>query len=215
MFRGSEGSVVSGPREWGSRLFRRRWVAAAALAVVVGVVAAVIAAVVVAGEQTKYRSAATMAIDQPRAIAASGDAGVVSKLSTLRTKYTGLARTQVFDQPIADRLNINVNAVRAQLFASAPANSLLIQIGAVTANRGLSQRLAEAASSALTDYVQKEQQDARIPAGSQFTITEVTPAGVGIKVSPTRRRMLGAAGLAGLLGFAAVFAALSVRARDD
>jgi len=206
---------VSGPREWGSRLFRRRWVAAAALAVVVGVVAAVVAAAIVASGQVKYQSVATMAIDQPRAIAASGDAGVVSKLSTLRTKYTGLARTQIFDQPIADKLGVNVNLVRSELFASAPANSLLIQIGAVTADRTASQRLAEAASSALTDYVQKEQQDAHIPAASQFTITEVTPAGPGIKVSPTRRRTLGAAGLAGLLGFAAVFAALSVRARDD
>jgi len=206
---------VSGPRERWGRLFRQRWFSAAALAVIVGIVAAVVAAVIVAGEQVKYRSTATMAIDQPRAIAASGDAGVVSKLSTLREKYTGLARTQVFDQPIADKLNLNVNAVRAQLFATAPASSLLIQIGAVTGNRALSQRLAEAASSALTDYVQKEQQDAKIPAENRFTITEVTPAGVGIKVSPTRKRTLGAAGLAGLLGFAAVFAALSVRARDD
>jgi capsular polysaccharide biosynthesis protein len=183
--------------------------------VIVGIVAAVVAAVVVASGQVKYQSVATMAIDQPRAIAASGDAGVVSKLSTLREKYTGLARTQVFDQPIADKLGVNVNAVRAQLFASAPANSLLIQIGAVTGNRAMSQRLAEAASSALTDYVQNEQQNAHIPSASQFTITEVTPAGPGVKVSPTRRRMVGAAGLAGLLGFAAVFAALSVRARDD
>lgn len=206
---------MSGPREWGRRFFRRAWVVAATLALVVGLVAAAIAAVVVGSEQVKYQSIATMAIDQPRAIAASGDAGVVAKLSTLRTKYTGLVRTQLFDQPIADKLNVNVNAVRSQLFARAPQDSLLIQVGALTANPKTSQTLAEAAASALTDYVQNEQKDAQIPEINRFTITEVTPAGMGIKVSPTNRRIAGAAGLAGLLGFAAVFAALSVRARDD
>lgn len=204
-----------GVRERGSRLFRRRWVAAAAIAVIVGVAAAVVAAVVVASQQVKYQSLATMAIDQPRAIAASGDAGIVAKLSTLREKYTGLVKTQLFDQPIADDLGVNVNAVRAQLIARAPVNSLLIQVGAVTASRTTSQRLAQAAASALTDYVQNEQETAQIPKANQFTITEVTPAGPGIKISPTRKRIVGAAGLAGLLGFAAVFAALSVRARDD
>jgi len=193
----------------------QRWVVAAGLAVIVGIVAAVVAAVVVASGQVKYQSIATMAIDQPRAIAASGDAGVVSKLSTLRTKYTGLVTTQTFAQPIADKLHANVNAVRGQLFARAPENSLLIQIGAVTANRTTSQTLADAAASALSDYVQTEQESARIPEVNRFTITQVTPAGFGVKVSPTRKRIVGAAGLAGLLGFAAVFAALSVRARDD
>jgi capsular polysaccharide biosynthesis protein len=206
---------VSGPREWGQRLVSQRWVVAATLAVIVGVVAAVIAAVVVASEQVKYQSTATMAIDQPRAIAASGDAGVVSKLSALRTKYTGLVKTQTFAQPIAADLGFNVNSVRSQLFARSPQDSLLIQVGALTADRTTSQKLAEAASSALTDYVQNEQEAAQIPKENRFTITEVTPAGPGVKVSPTRKRIVGAAGLAGLLGFAAVFAALSVRARDD
>jgi hypothetical protein len=36
-----------------------------------------------------------------------------------------------------------------------------------------------------------------------------------VKVSPTAKRIAAAAGLAGLVGFAAVFAALSLRARDD
>lgn len=206
---------MSAPREWGRRLMGQRWVVAAGLALIVGIVAAVLAAVVVASGQVKYQSVATMAIDQPRAIAASGDAGVVSKLSALRTKYTGLVTTQTFAQPIADKLNANVNAVRGQLFARAPENSLLIQVGAVTANRTTSQTLADAAASALTDFVNNEQEAARIPDVNRFTITQVTPAGIGIKVSPTRKRIVGAAGLAGLLGFAAVFAALSVRARDD
>jgi capsular polysaccharide biosynthesis protein len=185
------------------------------LALLVGVIAAVVAGAVVGTQKAQYDSIATMAIDQPRALAASGDAGVVSKLTALRSKYSGLVTTQVFAQPIADDLGLEVAIVRARLFARVPSNSLLIQVGAHTAQPESSRSLAEAASEALTEYVQNEQRDAGVPEDARFTITEVSPASPAVKVSPTWKRISAAAGLAGLVGFAAVFAALSLRARDD
>jgi capsular polysaccharide biosynthesis protein len=193
---------------------RRGWLAVG-LALLVGVIAAVVAGAVVGTQKAYYDSVATMAIDQPRALAASGDAGIVAKLTALRSKYSGLVTTQVFAQPIADDIGLEVGLVRSRLFARTPSNSLLIQVGAHTAQRGSSQALAEAAAEALTEYVQKEQSDAGVPEDARFTITEVSPAGAAVKVSPTGKRIAASAGLAGLVGFAAVFAALSLRARDD
>jgi len=183
--------------------------------VVVALVAAGAAALAVLAQTAKYQSLATMAIDQPRAIAASGDAGVIAKLTALRTKYSGLVTTEVFATPIAQELNLNPNLVRSGLFAETPPNSLIIRIGARTGSRDRSQTLAAAAAAALTKYVQDEQVRANVPDGNRFTIDQVSPAGPGQKVSPTRKRVLAAAGLAGLLAFAAVFAALSLRGRED
>lgn len=185
------------------------------LAVVVALVAAGAAAFAVLAQSAKYQSVATMAIDQPRAIAASGDAGVIAKLTALRTKYSGLVTTQVFALPIAQQLNVPPNVVRNGLFAETPQNSLIIRVGARTGSRDQSRALAEAAATGLTRYVQDEQVQAAVPEGNRFTIDEVSPAGPAAKVSPTKKRVLAAAGLAGLLAFAAVFAALSLRGRED
>jgi capsular polysaccharide biosynthesis protein len=183
--------------------------------VVVALIAAGAAAAAVAAQSAKYQSVATMAIDQPRAIAASGDAGVIAKLSVLRSKYSGLVTTQVFALPIAQQLGLNPNFVRSRLFARTPQNSLIIQVGAQTGSRNQSRTLAEGAAAGLTKYVQDEQQQAGVADNNRFTIDQVTPAGPGVKVSPTRKRILAAAGLAALLAFAAVFAALSLRGRED
>ena len=178
-------------------------------------IVAVAAALAVLAQSAKYESVATMAIDQPRAIAASGDAGVIAKLTALRTKYSGLVTTQVFAVPIAEQLNLNPNAVRSVLFAETPQNSLIIRVGAQTGSRDRSRTVAEAAATGLTKYVEDEQVRAGVPDGNRFTIDEVTPAGPAVKVSPTKKRVLAAAALAGLLAFAAVFAALSLRGSED
>lgn len=156
-----------------------------------------------------------MAIDQPRAIAASGDAGVIAKLTALRTKYSALVTTQLFAMPVAQQLSLNPGVVQGALFADTPPNSLIIRVGARTGSGDRSRTLAEAAAAGLTKYVQDEQLRAGVPDGDRFTIDEVSPAGPAVKVSPTRKRVLAAAGLAGLLAFAAVFAALSLRRRED
>jgi capsular polysaccharide biosynthesis protein len=187
----------------------------ALLAVVVGLVAGLAAAAAVAVQPAKYASAATMAIDQPRAIAASGDAGVVAKLAALRTKYAGLVTTQIFATPIGQKLGLPAAYVRSQLYAQLPENSLLIVVGSETASADQAQALASAASSALTQYVADEQRAAGIPEANWFTIKEVTPAYPGVKVAPSRKKIAAAGGLAALLGFAATFAALSLRRRED
>lgn len=185
------------------------------IAVVVALVAAAAAGVAVLAQSAKYQSVATLAIDQPRAIAASGDAGVIAKLTALRTKYSGLVTTQVFAAPIAQQLNLSPNVVQSGLFAETPPNSLIIRVGARTGSRERTRTLADAASTALTNYVQNEQVQAGVPDSNRFTIDQVSPAGPALKVSPTRKRVLAAAALAGLLAFAAVFAALSLRGRED
>lgn len=186
------------------------------LALLVGLVAAGITWGVVASQKAQYESVATLAIDQPRAIAASGDAGVISKLSSLRLKYAGLVTTQAFAAPLAQGLSgADPIRVRNALFARVPGNSLLLQVGAQGHDRQAARSIADAAANSLVSYVQDEQQKAGIPTAQQFTFTVVTPAAAARKISPTNRKIAGATALAGLLGFAVVVAALSLRSRDE
>lgn len=186
-----------------------------ALALVLGAVAAGIAGLTVAAEKVKYESVAALAVDQPRAIAVSGDAGVVDKLSALRYKYAGLLTTQTFAEPVATQLHATVGQVRGALFATTPGNSLIMNVGARTTSAATSQAVAQTAADALVRYVQNEQTSAGIKPDLQFTMTVVTPADPGQKISPTFKRELGAAGLAGLVVFAAVLAVVAIRTREE
>jgi hypothetical protein len=183
-------------------------------ALVLGVVAAVAAGVVVGLRTDKYESVAALAIDQPRAIAASADAGVVSKLSSLRLKYTGLVATQEFADRLDGQAGLPAGAIKSALFGRASGGSLILEIGARTTSLATSHTLAQAAADELVRYVQDEQQSAGIPALQQFTMRVVTPASAGRRVVPTLKQEVGAAGLAGLVVFAAVLAVAAIRDRD-
>jgi uncharacterized protein involved in exopolysaccharide biosynthesis len=184
------------------------------LALVLGVVAAVGAGMLAGLRTEKYESVAALAIDQPRAIAASGDAGVVNKLSALRLKYTGLLPTQAFAERLTTETGMSPDAIRHALFARTSGGSLILEVGSRTATAERSHALTQAAADELVSYVQAEQATAGIPEDQRFKMTVVTPASVARKVVPTLKQQVGAAGLAGLVVFAAVLVIAAIRDRD-
>jgi len=135
-----------------------------------------------------FQSQALLEIDQPQAIAASGDEGVVAKLGRLRFKYAGLVRTQVFSGPVAQQLGLPQGLVASSLYALADQQSLLLAIGARTHNADQARLIAQAASQYLTSYVRDEQNRNSIPEAQQVTFSIATPAGAARQVAPTRRR---------------------------
>jgi hypothetical protein len=183
-------------------------------AVVVGLLAAAAGAVVAGLRPARYDSVAALALDQPRAIAAGADAGVVNKLSALRLKYTGLVPTQEFAERLTGTAGLQPGAIRSRLFARASGGSLILEVGARSSDADTSHELAQAAADELVQYVADEQSAAQIPDELRFTMTVVTPASGGHKVVPTFKQELGAAGLAGLVVFAAVLAVAAIRTND-
>lgn len=167
--------------------------------------AAIGAAVVLAGTPT-YQSSATLVIDQPRAIAASGDASVIDKLSRLRYKYSGLVDTERITLPVAKQTGVPVDTVAKALYAEVDPLSLLLVVGARSTDASRSRSLAAAAASEVVAYVQQEQQTASIPPNERFTFAVVIPVMKVQKISPTSARAgavavaLGLVGLGGTLG---------------
>lgn len=184
------------------------------IALVLGLVAAVVAGVIAGLRPAKYESVAALAIDQPKAIAASADAGVVNKLSALRLKYTGLVPTQEFAERLTGATGLTAGEIRPLVFARSAGGSLIFEVGARSSDADRSHSVAQAVADSLVQYVQDEQADASIPEDQRFTLTVVTPASGGRKVVPTGNQELGAAGLAGLVVFAAVLAVAAIRDRD-
>lgn len=150
-----------------------------------------------------YQSSATLLIDQVPAIAASGDDGVLAKLSRLRFKYLGIATTEAFAAPVAQQAGLPVGVVHAALVPSADATSLLLTLSARTGIPTRSRLIAQVAAEQMVTYVQTEQVSAHIPAAQQVTFTIVSPAGPSARVAPNHKR----AELVGVLVFLAVFVA--------
>lgn len=199
-------AVRTGPL---AALLRGRVLAFLPVAVVVGVLAGFAAANV----GVTYSSQATLLIDQPRAIAASGDEGVVAKLSRLRYKYAGLVTTTRVAGPAAQATGLSEGAASGRLFATVDPTSLLLAVGSRGSDAASTRRLAVAAADALVGYVRSEQERAGIPARQRLTLSVVVPAGPARQISPTLRREAVIGLLAALvaLGVVAGVAALSAR----
>src|SRR5947208_10184047 len=81
------------------RISRRYLATIGAGSLIVATIVGLAASYAVAKGTHRYQSLALVEIDQPLAIAASPDDGVVAKLSRLRYKYAGLMRTETFAAP--------------------------------------------------------------------------------------------------------------------
>lgn len=147
-----------------------------------------------------YQSSSTLLIDQVPAIAASGDDGILAKLSRLRFKYAGIVTTEAFAAPVAQQAGLPVGVVHAALVPGADATSLLLTISARTGSAPRSRLIAQIAAEQMVTYVQTEQVAAKIPAAQQVTFSVVSPAGAAARVAPNHRR----AELVGVLVFLAV-----------
>ena len=155
-----------------------------------------------------YQSASALLIDQAPAIAASGDEGVLAKLSRLRFKYASIATTEAFDQQVAQQAGVSAGAVHAALVPVADPTSLLLTLVTRTGSAEQSKLIAQVAAQQMVTYAQTEQTAANIPAAQQVTFTILTPAGTGVRVAPDHRR----AALVGLLVFGAVLVAVFLAA---
>lgn len=181
------------------------------LAVVTLAAAALAGALTAYYEYTRpavYQSASSLLIDQAPAIAASGDEGVLAKLSRLRFKYAGIATTETFDAQVAQQTGLSPGAVHAALSPFADQTSLLLSMIARTRSPETSKLIAQVAAQQMQTYAQTEQTAANIPTAQQVTFTVLSPAALGVRVAPDHRR----AELVGVLVFVAVLVAVFLAA---
>ncbi len=182
-----------------------------ALCGVVALVVAGVAALIVWLRPDVYQSTAVLSIDQPRAIAASADAGVIDKLSRLRLKYAGLVSTEAFAAPVAAHFGTSSADVSRELFAKPVGDSLLLQVGAQAPDKSSARQLAGAAAEALVEYVHHEETSNHIPGGERFSFSLVSAAEDGQHISPSGKSIAGAGALAGVVALGAGLALVSLR----
>ena len=180
-----------------------------AAALVIAFLVAALGAVAVLGQAEKYSSTATVAVDQPLLIATGGDR-VIDKLARLRAKYAPLLRTDTMTVPLAQELGVTTQEVRDALRPSTPADSLLIQVRAVTDSREDSERYARAAAAFLVEYVEQEQVEDEVPAEARFEMVVVDDARRATRTSPDQRRGFAVAAVAGLIGGAVAYVVLQL-----
>lgn len=157
-----------------------------------------------------WRSEAVLAIDEPKALAAADDAGVIDKLSRLRYKYVGLVQTERIAVPVATRLGLPVGVVRGQLSASASPSDLLLRVFGTAGTRSAAQAAAGAIAAELPTYVDQEQTDTAIPAAQRIVLTLASSASDATRIAPSQHRVLGAGLAAGLAVAALVLAAFAI-----
>ena len=166
-----------------------------------------------AGRQATYVAYASTLLDQPDAIAASQDAGVVDKLSRLRLKYAGLVHSDAVQAQAAITVDATRDDVQGRAIARLDPNSLLLQIGAAEPTQAKAVKLANALASALAGYVDREQAGARIAPTDRVTLEVVQPARSAVKALPTTRTKLTSAVGTALVAFVLVAAVLDVMRR--
>jgi hypothetical protein len=192
-----------------------------ALRIVACVVVALIVGAIVgqlsSSGATSYESRAAVLFDQPGAVAASGDEGVILKLGRLRIKYADLVATDPLVAPTAERLHVPEAAVRGRLRAAVPQSSLLLQVIGRGKSAEAARALTAAAAASLKEYVAEEQRS--LPAAQRITLTIVGEPRRGAAVGAGSHRRLALAGLAAavtlVLAFIVLEAATSWRRRED
>jgi hypothetical protein len=178
------------------------------LAALAAVLAAGVTGLAVRGGATTFTSTALLTIDQPQAVAAAGDGGVLDKLSKLRFKYVGLVPTDRLAEPVAARLKVPVGSVRGHLAAFIRPTDLLLRVSCSETTAEPARTCADALGASLVAYVVKEQTP--IPPAQRIVMTQVQPAGFPARTGPHRSRSVGLAALAAALAAAVV---LGVAAR--
>jgi capsular polysaccharide biosynthesis protein len=183
--------------------------------VIVACLVAAGAASLVNHAPTYFESEAVLLVDQPKAVAASGDAGELQKLSGLRFEYVDLIQTDRIAQPVATALHQPIGAVRGRIFGAASATALLLlDVGGTASTPLEAQRLAAATGQAVINDSVDDQNLYDIPYSERMIWTVVQPAGPGFPVTPASRRRETVAIVSGLLALAVayvVFQAVAAR----
>lgn len=174
---------------------------------------AIIAALFVAGAGAVYTrrqpriffSAATVMIDQPKLLFRAENPGIVEKLSQLRLKYAGIARTSIVYRPVAERLDLPEGLVRRAISLGAIQRTLLMLIQAQARTPKLSQSISQAAAEELMKYAKAEQDSLQIPDEQKIVFTILDPALPGVKISPRNSRVITVTATSGILTLLVVF----------
>lgn len=157
---------------------------------------------------SRYRSTALLVIDSPAQIAASADNGTIVKLTSLRYKYSAIARTSSMAEPVAERTGIPLGEVLRSTQVTPYPDSLIVGVASTTADPARSQRIAQALADEIQTYVEQEHNRYKIPDNQRFTFSLVEPAHPGAKVEPDRQRAMYAGFVVGgvvlALGYVAV-----------
>jgi capsular polysaccharide biosynthesis protein len=183
------------------------------LALLIGLAAAAAGYALVSHRQPSYYAGAATLLDQPTAIAASQDSGVVDKLGRLRFKYAGIAHSDTVVDAVASSLSLPPSTVANSIVTRADTDSLLLFIGATAGTSGDAQRIANALAQQLTTYVQEEQTGSRIAPRDQVSLRVVAPARSALQISPTQRQRSTAALGAGIAAIAVVLGIADVLRR--
>jgi capsular polysaccharide biosynthesis protein len=180
------------------------------VAAVLAAIAAGAAALFVLQGSAVYQSAETLLIDQPRAVAAPGGEGVVTKLNMLRSKYAALVRTELIVAPVSDATGVAPGEVAASLGALVPPQALVFQVTARSSTPERAAELATAAADELRTYLDAEQAAADIPEADRMVLTTATAARPGGKVEPTPQRAITVAAAAGALALGIAYVAIQL-----
>jgi capsular polysaccharide biosynthesis protein len=175
----------------------------ATLSLVVAVVLALVAAgagyLVVDRRDPTYLATASTLLDQPKALAASQDAGVIDKLGRLRFKYAGILRSDAVLDPVATELGIPAGELPGRLVTAGDDGSLLLLIGARGTDRREAVRTANALARQLAAYIDTEQATNGVTPVNRLTLQVVAPARGARIIQPTERQRYVAAAGAGLV----------------
>lgn len=182
----------------------------ALVSIVVALALGAMAAAFVLGQSAEYRSSALLEIEQPRAVAASGDIGVIDKLNRLLPKYAALARTTRIIVPAAERAGVTPGEAGAAVFALPLGNTLLLSVSARTDDRVAAQQIAQSVADEITAYASQEQEANGIPLEQRFQFKEIQAASGAGKVSPTRDDAVASGAVAALVGLAGAYVVLQV-----
>lgn len=181
-------------------------------------VLALVAAVLLAGMAAawslrapdRYESVAVLIIDNPLALARSGDDATVNKLQLLRGKYATLAATEVIAGPVAESLGLTPGEVIGRTSVLPLPSTLTLVVVADGSRQAGTQELAAAMADGIGEFVEDEHERFGVPAADRFAIDVVQPATRASKVSPTAAAALTSALVVFAIAIAVVYLALQL-----
>ena len=178
------------------------------LALVVAVLCAGFAAALSMRGPDRYQSFSVLLIDNPLALATSGNDATVNKLEQLRGKYATLASTEVVAGPVGETVGLPAGAVMARTDVR-PAPATLSLLVVASGDDPVSTReLARAMANGLAEFVVDEHKRNAVPAADRFVLEVVQPATPPSKSSPSSDAALTAAAITFVVAISGAYLAL-------
>ena len=178
------------------------------LALVVAVLCAGLAAALTMRGPSRYQSFAVLLIDNPLALATSGNDSTVNKLEKLRGKYATLASTEVVAGPVGEAVGLSTGAVIGQTDVRPAPSTLSLLVVARGDEPSATRALAQAMAEGLGTFVADEHERNAVPAADRFVIEVVQPATPAAKTSPSSDSALTAAAITFVLAIIGAYLAL-------